>query len=268
MTASSESAETDIARAIDRQIQTWLKAAPAQLVTDATRPIEEAADQFSGRYLVLAGQALPGTADREQLLSAAASVACLSAQMRLKANEAIEADSDDTTRAVLASDFLHSLAYAGVPTDDSPAQTRHATESIGQACYRSLTTASQRFTRCWFRSGANDSAQTAPIEPIVTAAAGELAGLLEEANDKRLDALRSLGLTLGLQRWRQRTSRTQSRHRAAESDPELPQGLPEALTQTEVQEALSMLPESSDRSVLERFVDSVLTIGHSNPSET
>ncbi|WP_181686218.1 hypothetical protein [Halorhabdus salina] len=262
MTASIESAEEDIVRAIDRQIQTWVREAPAQLATDAIGPVEDATDWLSGRYLVLAARALPGETDREQVLSAAASVVCLSAEMRLKVSVALDADSDDTTRTLLASDFLHSLAYAGVPKDGSPARTDHADDSIGQACYRSLATASQRLTSCWLRPAGSDSPKDAPIEPIVTAAAGELAGLLEETNDKRLDALRSLGLTLGVKQWRERTDHPQSLRTDADDGPQAVQALPDTLTRTEVQEVLSMLPESSDRSVLERFVDSVCTTSH------
>jgi hypothetical protein len=258
MTVSIEPAETDVAQAIEREIQTWLAQAPSQLGTDAARPIEAEADRFSGRFLVYAVRALPGDCDRERVISAAASVECLSAQMRLKDTTALDAADEEQTRALLASDFLHSLAYAGVTPGD-PAEAEQSGESIGQACYRSLATASQRLTSCWLQSAdAMDSHQNAPIEPIVTATAGELAGLLGRANEQHLDALKSLGVTLGFERWRQRTGQEEYEPDDADSEcPWLDQALPNRFTSAAARDWLSVLPESPERSALGRFIDSV-----------
>lgn len=258
MTVSIEAAETDVRRAIERRIQTWLAPAPSQLAADAARAIDDEADRFSGQFLVFAARALPGDCDRDHLISAAASVECLSAQMRLKAAAALGPDDETMTRGLLASDFLHSLAYAGVTEHDAPT-AEQSDEAVGQACYRSLATASQRLASCWLKSAdATESPRNAPIEPVITATAGELAGRLGRASEQHRDALRSLGLTLGFERWRRRTGQLRDEPDEIDSEcPGLPQSQPDRLTSAEARDFLSMLPESPERSVLGRFVDAV-----------
>ncbi|MFB6200734.1 MAG: hypothetical protein ABEI98_01860 [Halorhabdus sp.] len=275
---------------IDQAIRSWLADAPGRLAADATKPFDADPDRFRGQFLLVGlaaidndrygsgaadgpEDALRDTAGRERQplpsdgeppdepVSAAASVEFLYGQALLNARAAGVLDARftalDETRALLASDYLHSLAYASLARlDVSP--------SIGQACYESMATASRHLAACWTRlRERNDcrSIESVPIDPIVTATAGDLAGILGRADDDCRRALRTTGVVLGLARWQADNSAPEQ-----SSDP-LTANLPEDLrvegcdeVRTScLDELLAPLPESSALARLRTLADDVVT---------
>ncbi|WP_135661600.1 hypothetical protein [Halorhabdus rudnickae] len=185
--------------AIDRQIHSWLTGAPTQLAADAARPFDTDSDRFRGRFLLL-GMATTGERQPDDLgVQAAATVELLYGQALLNGRASGLLDTGvqgiDRSRALLASDYLHSLAYAGLRDLD-------VEPSIGKACFRSVSAASSRLASAWERveESGSESIDRVPIEPIVTATAGDLAGLLGRADEDCRRALRTTGAVLGVAR--------------------------------------------------------------------
>ena len=185
--------------AIDRQIRSWLAEAPPRLAEDAARPFDTDAGRFRGQFLLLGLEAIESDRRDGRSIPAAASVELLYGQALLNARAAgLDTDFEgmDRTRALLASDYLHSLAYAGF-------EHLEVEPSIGEACFRSVSTATRRLAAFWTRAeeGTLESIDHVPIEPVVTATAGDLAGFLGRADEDCRRALRATGAALGVARW-------------------------------------------------------------------
>ncbi|MFW5949907.1 MAG: hypothetical protein ACOCR6_00965 [archaeon] len=237
-----------IRSAIDRQIQSLFESAPSQLATDARRPFEAVENRFRGRFLVASVRALPGRCDTDVAVSAAASVELLFGQAWL--NERAAGFVDDLpaavhrTRTLLASDYLHALAYASTPSlSEDP--------RLGQSWYRSLERATQRLAAAWVRSaGTSDSeiTETVPTEPILMGTAGRLAAVLGDAPEYR-DSLIATGTALGITRWRSSIEGTPSQLTSLE----LPEVLPDAVRS-----------DSIDIETIQDSLGSVRTVDNSN----
>lgn len=192
--------EAGLRTEIDRRIESWLGDAPARLAADARRPFEVRTDRTRGQYVVLGTRAATGGVDPEGVLSVAASVEALYAQALLAARASGLADSAfgdmGRSRALLASDYLHALAYTVVARID-------VEPSLGETCYRSLARASQQLTAAWSSVPAErtESVDHLPIEPIVTATAGDLAGCLARIEHDGRERLRTAGMLVGLADW-------------------------------------------------------------------
>lgn len=113
-----------------------------------------------------------------------------------RATDAMECDIRDA--ALLTSDYLHSLAYATLGTVDGD-------PPMLEACFDSLSSASQRLASLWthIEQRTGDSDDPAPIDPIVMGAAGDLAGLLGNNDPDGRAALRKAGAALGIARWKE-----------------------------------------------------------------
>jgi hypothetical protein len=249
---------TAIRETIDREIRSWLDRAPSTLADQALRPFDAVDDRFRGRFLVLGDQALPGRSDPDRTIPLAASVELLFGQAWLDERATGKSEQQDgeinRTRALLASDYLHALAYDGVSRAIEDPQR-------GEESYRLVAAASRRLTESWTRTSdtTDGSPDRVPIDPIVTATAGEVAALLNSADERYRTALRASGATLGLIR---------SGTPVDDATSILPSALvPEPLADVDgpadidagtVRDMLSPLPDSSGLSALHSMADSVV----------
>ncbi|WP_136686944.1 polyprenyl synthetase family protein [Halorhabdus amylolytica] len=257
--------EPDVGRtyreAIDRQIRSWLTGAPTQLADDAARPFDADSDRFRGRFLLL-GMATTGERrPDDRAVQAAATVELLYGQALLNARASGLLDtgfqSIDRSHALLASDYLHSLAYAGL-------RDLEVEPSIGAACFRSVSAASSRLASAWARveEGGSASIDCVPIEPIVTATAGDLAGILGRADEDCRRALRTTGTALGVARWHSDRDGFET-DRLKSVDELLPEEWPgsvvgDGIGTDSIDELLKPLPDSQPLSRLRELADSVL----------
>lgn len=242
--------------AIDRQIRSWLGEGSTRLTRDAGRPFDVEPDRFRGRFLLLGVAAVAGRDVDERALPAAASVEVLYGQALLNARATGLLETDfpriDRTRALLASDYLHALAYAGLRHLD-------VEPPVGHACFRSLSAASERLAACWTRvdEDGSSSFDRVPIEPIVTAAAGDLAGVLARADGDCRRALRATGAALGVARW-QGGPGTDADALADVLPDDWPDPALPAVDPDSVDELLEPVADSASLSRLRRLADSVL----------
>lgn len=234
--------------AIDRRIRSWLESGPSTLAADASRPFEVRSDRTRGRYVVLGSRAAAGGNETRGTLAGAASVEALYAQALLAARAAGLRDTGfedmERTRALLASDYLHALAYAGVE--------RSAVEpSLGRACYRSLARASTRLTATWSRATQEGvrSMDRLPIEPVVTAAAGDLAGCLAGLGEEGRQRLRTTGALVGLGDWRADIDQDQA------LPLDFSPSMAPAVEPGDSVDVLAPLPDTEALDSLEEFVD-------------
>ena len=252
--------------AIDQRIRSWLDDAPTRLTEDAMEPFDSDGDRFRGQFLLMGLEATGSNRADDQSLTAAASVELLHGQAVLNARAAGLLDtglgSMGRTRALLASDYLHSLAYAGL-------NRLGVEDSLGEQCFQSMSNASQNLAACWMRADEEPDAsiEDVPIDPIVAATAGELAAILGETEADTRRALRATGTALGVARWQESAD--------GSSDDETIPGVewfPEAwpggdfraiIEDKRFEGLLSGLPDSGD---LAGLADLIETVGQVQPN--
>lgn len=181
---------------IDERLASWLDGRSASLTADARASIEAVPDRIRGQWLVVGARAGPADTDSTDLLPAAVSVELLYGQAIANATAiGLGPDAIDREDALLASDYLHALAYTAMGDLET-------TPSIREACFETLSAASQRLSTLWSRSaGDPDTGDATPIDPVVMATAGELAGVLGQSGPDARDALRRVGAGLGIARF-------------------------------------------------------------------
>ncbi|WEL17828.1 Geranylgeranyl pyrophosphate synthase [Halorhabdus sp. SVX81] len=190
-----------IGETVDDHLGSVLPSAPDALVDDARTLLGKMSDRIRGQWLVVGAQTGSADIDIEDILPAATSVELVYGQAVANAQAAgFDTGALDRDQALLTSDYLHSLAYTAMGSVKSD-------PSVRQACFDSLSDASQRLASLWSRleeTRAEDSSapDSVPIDPIVMATAGDLAGLLGGSDPDSRSALREAGAALGIARWR------------------------------------------------------------------
>jgi len=185
---------------VDDRLRSWLQSAPDALTADARAVTSATAERIRGQWLVVGAQTGPAEIDPTAVLPAATSVELIYEQAVANAEATGFATGGlDRDHALLVSDYLHSLAYAVMGNVE-------AEQPVKQACFGSLSSASQRLASLWTTlqdAQTDDSValRSVPIDPIVLATAGELAGILGDSDPGSRSALRKTGAAIGIARW-------------------------------------------------------------------